>query len=385
MPVTIESTEANAPQAAQPTPTATNAVNGTINALTGGVAGGVASLVGGAFNALGNDIFGTTQADKNAEQLKQQAALDQQQLGFNQQNANIGEAESQKLWSGTNSIALADEAAEQGYNPALIYGGSGGGGATVSNPSLQAPEAPDAAAQTQSEAAEANAETGQKAQASEQTVQNAQTQNINTNTQLQQTQIPNIQAATTKIAAETGLTQVQTLGAEINNKFNTIQTEIAKATQGNTEDTITWNSQAAYTNMQLIMNSLKNSDVDVTIKQASMNSIIQSYNLQNQQTISAIIQNYASAHNLKVDADAVSTQLAQGWKELDLQAKGQQVSIENTNKMSTAILEAAGIGAVGQTVNTLLQNSASENINSMRYGNAGRTIVQGLRQAPTLQ
>jgi len=299
MPVAIESVEANAPT----TNIGSSIENGIVNAATGGVGG----LVGEGISAIGNAIFGKTQADKDQEQLTQQGKLDQQQLGYNEQQTDYGEQTQQKLWNGTNSIALADEAAKEGYNAALIYGGGGGGGSTGSgSASINAPQAPNSAEQTQAQVAQQNAETNTAnaattKEAVDQNVKNqeAQIPNINADTQQKIAQASNIIQATGNLVLEA---QFKTLM----NQMQTMQNEVMTYSMDDLEGSADAQYAQLQQQVQKTILEVSESSVSNSIMHATKETVIETYNAQLQQIMSNTLQNKAGANLDNVTADNVA-------------------------------------------------------------------------------
>lgn len=344
MPVEIESTAANA----APTPGVGSAVaQGVDSGMSGGIGGVVSGLFGTAMNWIeGNPI---TQSQKEQDQLTQQGKLDAQQLGYNEQATDYGEQTQQKLWNGTNSIALADEAAQEGYNPALIYGGGGGGGATGAGiTGVSAPQASTAAEQTGAQAAEQNAEN--------QTV-NAGSNAAQTAANIQQTAavIPSIIQATKLAAQQTGNAAIAGQGMQLDNTFKAIQNGIATGTEQEQIDLVGQNLALAKEQLTRIGTEVTGQDIENSIKSNAMTAIVAQYNEQLKLTIAQIIQTHSSTALNIADATAIAQRITIGYKELAMQARGQQVSSDNMDKLTSTMLKGALIGAGAQLVGTALK------------------------------
>ena len=198
MPLQIESSAADAPGAQAPAtnPNTTSdtgsaigsVLGGVVNGLTGGLAGAASSLIGYGVQAL----TGNTPQDNVNRQIAAQQQLDQQQLAFNEQQANYNEQLQLDYWNQTNYPAQVAQLNAAGLNPALIYarGGGGTGGGTMPTPStLNAPSAANSAQMQSAETsnmmmleqmkvmdAQANLANAQAAKISGVDTQNAQTQ-----------------------------------------------------------------------------------------------------------------------------------------------------------------------------------------------------------------
>nr|WAE43709.1 MAG: DNA pilot protein [Microviridae sp.] len=318
-----------------------NIAEGLANTMTGGIYGGVSSLIGTGFSALGNAIF-NTQGNKDAEQLKQQAALDQQQLQYNEQMSDYSEQKQQQLWNGTNSLALAQQAAQQGYNPALIYGGGGGGGSTGSGAAnVNAPQASSSSEQQQAEAATTNANTNK--------------QNANTASALAAAEIPKTQAGTSLIIQQTGNAVIDQQTKELNNQYQTIQNTIATATTQTQIDTIVQNLTNMVRQGQTMLSQGMLNDANRFTIDAIRPSVIAQQQEMVKNILSQTIKNYAGANLDDATAHNMAEKLILGYKELHLQANGQEVSVENVNKMCDTQLKSAVIGAAGNAIGGVLK------------------------------
>ena len=76
-------------------------------------------------------MLGIGQKKQDRRQLKQQEKLNQQQIEGQKQMADYQQQLQMKTWDATNYSRQIQEMEEAGLNPAMIYGHSGGGGATV--------------------------------------------------------------------------------------------------------------------------------------------------------------------------------------------------------------------------------------------------------------
>lgn len=90
-----------------------------MQAAEGAVGAGLGMLVGGW---------------QDKRQLKQQKKLQQLQLEGNKEMVDYNQAKQLEMWEKTNYVAQKEQMKKAGLNPALLYGMSGGGGATTGNP-----------------------------------------------------------------------------------------------------------------------------------------------------------------------------------------------------------------------------------------------------------
>jgi hypothetical protein len=367
MPVAIESTQANAPAPmavvapnvqnvsgaigsiapATGNTTGGNIVSGAAKgAAAGSILGPWGAAAGGVIGGVVGGVFGSTTSSKQQQQLEAQGALDQQQLQYNEQQTAYGEQTQQQLWNGTNSLALADEAAQQGFNPALIYGGGGGGGSTGSgSASVSAPQAANAAQETTAEATQQNANTNSVATAENIQQQNAQITNTQAST-------ANITASTALIAQQTNNAQYAEDGIKLQNEFQSIQNQIQSASASDQIDTINQNFINTCTAGKTMIQNMKIAAVNSTIAQDTLKTVIASYNANLKNTIADTLVKETSGRLNVAEAQGIAIRLQQGQQQLQINSKGQDVSIENTNTMAGAILKSAGIQALSGIVKT---------------------------------
>lgn len=90
-------------------------------------------MIGG--QLLGPALGLAMQGANDRRQQKQQWELMQQQIWGQKQMVDYGNAAALKMWNDTNYSAQVEHMKKAGLNPALLYGMSGGGGATVSSAS----------------------------------------------------------------------------------------------------------------------------------------------------------------------------------------------------------------------------------------------------------
>lgn len=94
--------------------------------------------------ALETGIGMAAGAINDKRQLKQQGKLLEQQAAVDRKQAAFNQALGMQTWEQTGPVAMTRELKEAGLNPALQYGGTGGGGQTMGNPgaSVNAESAP---------------------------------------------------------------------------------------------------------------------------------------------------------------------------------------------------------------------------------------------------
>lgn len=85
---------------------------------------------GGALGGIMDMVF---QPWRNANQLKQSRALQEQQIQAQKQMGQFNYDQQLKMWNATNSEAQMKHLKDAGLNPGLMYGGGGQGGTTTGN------------------------------------------------------------------------------------------------------------------------------------------------------------------------------------------------------------------------------------------------------------
>lgn len=243
-----------------------------LGTVTGAIVGGVGSLIAQGIGAIGNDIFGTTTADKNAQQLQQQGLLDQQQLGYSEQLQQYQLQNQEALWNYTSYQNQVKNMEAAGLNPALVYGGGGGGGQTAAANTgmIQGASAPSAAEQTQASVAQQQATQQAEAIAASANLQNVQA------------------AKTAGVDTQKANIEIASLTQGINNqKAQQIQTEV-QTDLLNIQKQIQGDPEAIDANIQLIVkqgqiaesqaySAYAQADIDGKSAQARLDTLRQIY------------------------------------------------------------------------------------------------------------
>lgn len=86
---------------------------------------------GAAGGIIGTGMGLLLENHNDRRQLEQQRKLGEQEMGMNKEMAEFNRLQQMKLWEDTNYKAQMAQLKKAGLNPALIYGMSGGGGATT--------------------------------------------------------------------------------------------------------------------------------------------------------------------------------------------------------------------------------------------------------------
>lgn len=289
---------------------------GNASSVTGGTATAPAQtsdagggLIGGLFNAvtggitshIANAIFA---GSEDQRQYNQQAKLQGLQIQGAQQMADYQQQEQMKTWYETNYPAQVQQLEQAGLNPALLYGGGGGSGASLGSGAAAMPTGATASDAASRQNAGTNAATmglmlaQQKLMAAQTDAAEATANNQNSQADLNKNQTPaNITADTalkgqqtqtllqgiTNQQAQAALTQAQTTAQNVANHIATetqdaaIQTAI-QAAQASVATTRSAFAQANVdeatqkTKIDMIQQIYTNAITDNVVKQAQANN-----------------------------------------------------------------------------------------------------------------
>lgn len=94
---------------------------------------GTIGMISQGLNTIGQagQILGIGQRKQDERQIKQQGALNKQQMEANKIMLEEQRQKEMQMWHDTNYKAQVEEIEKAGLNPALLYGKGGGGGTTV--------------------------------------------------------------------------------------------------------------------------------------------------------------------------------------------------------------------------------------------------------------
>lgn len=169
--------------------------SGLMTGLEGMAIGAGQAVVGQGLGML----FGKSQ-DKR--QIKQQKKLNDLAIESNKEMLNYSQEKQLEMWKATNYKPTVEEMKAAGINPGLLYGMSGGGGATTGAGGMSVGAAGAADASSTQQANTASAGMGMQMAAQ---------------TQLLQAQKENIEADTANKKADTGSKQQDIIGKELAN------------------------------------------------------------------------------------------------------------------------------------------------------------------------
>lgn len=96
----------------------------------------VAGAIAGVAEGITNTGLGLLlEGHQDRRQVRQQGRLGEQQLGFDQRYLDYQQEKAYSMWERTNYGAQLEQMDKAGLSAGLMYGGSGGGGATTGQPS----------------------------------------------------------------------------------------------------------------------------------------------------------------------------------------------------------------------------------------------------------
>lgn len=292
-----------------------------------------AGAANGLLGQVGGMIFGKAQ---DRRQLKQQEKLQKLQIAGNKEMldySNAAQREMQmKMWEDTNLPAQVEQAKKAGMSIASLYGGSGAGGATTGGSGASG-------SVSGAMAGDPNAGVGMGLQmASQLALMKAQKENIEADT------------ANKKAGAEN--TGAQTEGTKID---NTVKQETKEAT-------IQTIKERAFQQLAETGISEQNRSVGAETINDRITKI-------KQEAIGEILNNEATKSGIKLNNERINeiaNSIQQRWKDLELQGKGLEVSKENMEKLTEAMLWGAGIQATGNIVKGIVDIATKSKGSSTR-------------------
>jgi hypothetical protein len=313
--------------------------------LTGGISG----IAGGAISSIVNGIFGKSQEEKDAEQLKQQAALTQQQLQANEALTDY-QRQSQLKYQTDQYGAQLKGMQQNGLSVGLMYGGSGGGGGTGgSAATMSEPQASDTASQT-------NAAT------------NAYGMQLQAANQLADTQLKAASAAKATQDTATGVEQANNL--KLDAAFKEIQNSVADETM---MDKALYDLESAYENMLTAKMTALGATADAHVKQETQDTLIKNFNAQLQLTLSNVLVAQSQQKLNETQAEGIIKNISLRAQELKLQGKSIEQNAENIKEMVKGQLISSGINAGAQLINGITNAVVRAKVPGAQVTNTGDT------------
>lgn len=299
------------------------------------ILGAAGSILGG-ISTIGGWL-GIGEGRQDRRQVDQQRKLNAVNAQTSKELADYEQKLKMEMWKDTNYGAQLEQAKMAGVSKAAAIGGSGTGtqGASVSG--ISGTGAADAAATTNARTAQAQA--GMQL-ASQVALMKAQKDNIEADTANKLAATPNINTNTGKQAAETANIEVQTLQ-------NRLALEIGKGTQKDVENRIAAETSEAVNRAQSSLNTAR---VGTATVDAEINRI-------KAVGIGALIENQAKQQGIALDKariQQITTELEQGWKQIENQGKSIDASLENMKELTKSMMISSGINAAGNIVNSII-------------------------------
>lgn len=273
----------------------------------------IGAAMGGAASAIGSIFTIREQRRAAAQQFERQKEL--QELATKNQL---------DIWKKTNYGAQINELTKAGLSPALMYSKGGGTGGVTGSGGVGS-------------AAQQNVmDVGQAA------MNAAQIANLRANTEKTKAEAEKIAGVDTeKTTAETGLTAVQTQIAKIN-------AEVAGRTK---EEAINYIKDQA----DKMLAETVQAQIKQTIDERTYNDRVEQIK---QESIGAMLENAVKDSNNRVNEariKEISENIMQRWKQLELQGKNIEATLENMEKLTEAMLWGAGINAAGNLAGDIVK------------------------------
>lgn len=315
------------------------------------------------------------QGYQERRQVKQQERLNNVQIKGAKEMADYQNMKQLDLWNKTNAEAQIEHYKRAGLNPALMYGASGGGGATTGagiSTGVQGANAADPAAAMSANTGMGLAMAQQRlleAQTNKTNVEAKKLAGVDTNKVIEETN--NIIESTKNISQQTKNAEIAYIGVQLDNKLKEIQNFIKSETTESEIHQIKYKTEAAKQDVNLIINNIRNSSIDAELKEKTIETTIQQYNENLKNTIAETIlkksqnkvnqeQAKAIAENIKIaylNSDTAAAQVDAQNKNTEYQhedrVRGFEVDMAIATQQTNAILQAAGISAVAGIANAV--------------------------------
>lgn len=284
---------------------------------------------GAAGGIIGTGMGLLLEGHNDRRQLAQEAKLQAQQMAGQKEMAEFNRMQQMKMWEDTNYSAQIKQLKKAGLNPGLIYGMSGGGGATTN--------AAQAAGPTSGSAPKGGGEAmGLMAGTMQAGIQTAliqaQKDLLEAQAKTEEVKPENITAATQNTKADTALKQIQA-------RIQTIDAEIAGRTLEDKIDIITAEASSATTDALRVQ---RQNNIEAATMQTVMDKIKADY-------IAVLLQNANTAQDTKLKTAQTTTEkgkpplqrqelqtqasgIVQKWRSLELE--GRRITTDEIKAMA---------------------------------------------------
>jgi hypothetical protein len=311
-----------------------------------------------------NGIVGTglglmLQGHNDRRQIKQQGALNDQQLSYDIKKMGAERESQLEMWKNTSYPAQKEMMEKAGLNPALMYGMGGGGGVTTggSSSGVNAPKAPGGGGEMMGMMMQKAQLDLMKAQARKTETEADNIGEGGVDRRLGETKILDLATGIENKAAQTKLIKVQTDISKLDQRIKTESFE-------DVIDMIGYNSENAYESLRRAYyeNEITRETFDTKIATAQAELIRIGFD-------SALKQSGIDYNNQKVKESVQN--IAQNWASLRQQDK--RILIETFNSESNRMNAETGKQNANTNIREFLEKVRS-NDNLYELGNRGNAV-----------
>lgn len=313
----------------------------------------------GSVAGLADSVFGIS----SSRQMANQEELMNIQAEKNNEAMDYSQKLQKEMYEYTGYGSKVRQMEAAGLNPALMYGNASGMGGTTGSSSpigISGASAPNEAAfqanrismalntaKLESEI-EVNKSIAAKNTADANLTGGAQTTKV-------AQEATNLKGALDLMVQQTSNEKIKGEGIALQNDWQKIDNLVKAATNDAEITRISNLAEESGYNVKNAINEYRASNVDATIKEKTIGTVITQYNANLKKTIMDIVATKTGAINTQAQTDAIATKLEQGWKQLEIEAKGKQIDYERVKAMiysatvsSNATIDAATINAVSK-------------------------------------
>lgn len=263
----------------------------------------IPDIAGMGLGLLGN-VLGQQQQYKQAQKLQ---GL---QIAGNEQLMDYSENKQFDLWNKTNYPAQVQQLEKAGLNPALLYGHGGSGGVTGS---------PMGATTGQQAIGGTQAATQGMGIMSQQALLDAQRKNIEADTKIKETYIPQIVSETNLNDAKTGNVNLDSTLKQIQARIDTVR---AKVAEGTVEEQIGQIVEDYQQSIEMAMQA----GIKTFKDRATANTLVDTIRAQ---YVGTLIENNLKKTGIQVNEMQIkqmANNIAIGWEQLDVNQKQQKLN-----------------------------------------------------------